>query len=104
MSNGNQPLKPQKELNNLRQYQSIWNAIKEKQPGQVTEIRCHPSAIKTIIQAVKKEKTGEVAIKKKIAMPAAGPLEISHRLEEIDGKETGKAVISFKLSWDASKL
>jgi hypothetical protein len=100
----NIPLKPVKQQNNKRMYQSIWEAIKGKQPGEVTAVRCHPSAVKRIIQAVKKEKTGEVAIKKKIGMFAAGPLDIKHNPEFVGGKSTGMTVISFKLLWDGSKL
>jgi len=102
---GNIPVKSQKQQENLRRYEQIWLTIKSKQPGEVVTIRCHPSAVKTIIQAVKKEKTREVSVKRKIGMLTAGPLEICHNPEfDKQGKPTGMTLITFKLSWDGSKL
>lgn len=102
----NIPLKPQKQQANKRQYQAIWEAIKAKQPGEPVDIRCHPSAVKTIIQAVKKEKNRDVGIKNKLGMLTAGPLSIAHNPEfdPASKKPTGKIIISFKLQWDGSKL
>lgn len=102
----NIPAKSQKQEANLRRYEAIWLSIKSKQPGEPTDVRCHPSAVKTIIQAVKKEKTKDVAVKKKIGMLCAGPMEIIHNPEfdPVTRKATGLVIITFKLTWDGTKL
>jgi hypothetical protein len=102
----NIPAKSKKQEANLRRYEAIWLAIKSKQPGEVVDVRCHPSAVKTIIQAVKKEKTKDVAVKKKIGMLCAGPMVITNNPEfdPVSKKPTGLIIISFKLQWDGTKL
>lgn len=104
MSKGSVPAKPQKQLANLRQYQIIWNTIKAKQPGEITHVKVHTSAVERLIQAVKKEKSAEVAVKKKIGMLTAGPLKIVHNPEIVNKKVTDYSIVEFSLTWDGSKL
>lgn len=110
MSNGNIPTPPAgkqlAEQQQKRQYQRIWESIKEKEPGKVTEVAIHTSAVSRLIQAVKKEKNRDVGIKKQLGLLRPGPLQISQR-KEIDratGKETGRMIVSFLLPFDGSKL
>lgn len=104
MAIGSIPTKSKKQQASQRQYESIWNAIKSADPTKPIQIRCHPNAVKTIIQAVKKEKTRECGVRGKLGMLRQGKLEIVHNPEVVDGKLTGKAMITFKLQWDGTKL
>lgn len=104
MANGSIPARRNKQVANLRQYESIWLAIRAKQPGEVTQIRCHPDAVARIIQAVRKEKTKTVSVRRKLSILTAGPLITTFNPEVVDGKLTGFMLISFSLSYDGSKL
>ena len=87
----------------MRQYERIWLAIKELPIGGELAVRVHVSAKARLIQAVKLEKTKEVAIKRKLGLPRQGPLCI--RVGEDTPKNSRDAVIVyFKLSWDGTKL
>jgi hypothetical protein len=98
------PLRSQKQEANVakqkRQYQEIWEQIKKLPVGQELRVRCHPSAVKRIIQAVRKEKTAEVGTRKKLEMLRAGPLK-NRQVVEDDG-----AIVSiyFSLEYDGTKL
>lgn len=104
MANGNIPTAPKKKVIKLRQYQAIWEAIKQAAPGTPVKVKVHYTAEKRLIQAVRKEKTTEVAVEKKVGMMTAGPLVNTSESEIIDGKVTGFVIIRFSLAWDASKL
>lgn len=101
MAKGNIPTKGQKQQATLRQYESIWKAIQAKQPGEVVRVRCHESAAKRLVQAVRKEKTNHVAVRKKLSILTAGPLD--HVITQ-DASSEGYVFIDFKLQFDGSKL
>lgn len=84
-----------------RRYQPIWQKIKEVAVGKQVPVRVHESAVTTLIQAVKKEKSMEVAEKKKLGMRHAGTLQI----ERIpDKQKPGFVIVKFSLDWDGNKL
>ena len=56
-----------------RRYATIWAAIKKHRK---VLIRCRPEKMVTLIQAVKKEKSKEVAPRRALDLPAHGKLEI----------------------------
>ena len=85
----------------MRQYQSIWLAIKNAPTGTVIPVRVHASAKKRLIQAVKLEKTKETAVKKTIGMPRAGRMKVA---VEVCPRDAYFVIISFSLTWDTSKL
>lgn len=85
----------------MRQYESIWLAIKEVETGVEVPVRVHSSARKRLIQAVKLEKTKEVAGKRQVGMPCAGRMKISWAACE---KDAAFVIIKFSLMWDTSKL
>lgn len=84
-----------------RQYEPIWNAIKNSKFGTWTEIRIHHSMRQTLIQAVRKEKAMHCATLRKIGEPTAGPLvmEISECPKNQDF-----LIIKFKLAWDETQI
>jgi bisphosphoglycerate-dependent phosphoglycerate mutase len=84
-----------------RRYGPIWRAIKAAKVGEFTQIRCHATAVRTLIQGVKKVKTEEVAQKKMLSIPTAGNLIIK---QELDKKKAGFVLVSFALEWDGDKL
>lgn len=84
-----------------RKYAPIWKAIKAAKVGEPVAVRVHESAVRTLVQAVKKEKTREVATKKKLGMRFAGNLII---LQEEDTKKAGYFVVKFTLDWDGERL
>ena len=86
----------------MRQYESIWIAIKALPVGEELAVRVHATAAKRVIQAVKLEKTKEVSLKKKVGMMRQGPLVIR---QEADRKGSSEhATLCFSLAWDATKL
>lgn len=86
----------------MRQYQSIWLAIKALPVKQELAVRVHNSAISRVKQAVKLEKTKEVAVKKKVGMLRPGPLLI--RVTADSKASSDFKIIYFSLEWDGSKL
>lgn len=80
----------------MRKYQRIWLAIKEAGVGKEIPVRCHETAASTLIQAVRKEKTQDVAIRRKIGMLTEG--RMVDRTEK-DGSRDGFVIIYFKLLW-----
>jgi hypothetical protein len=96
------PLKPAKqeanEVKNKRMYQEIWEQIKAAPTGKIIQVKCHKDNAGRIIQAVKKEKTAEVAVKKKIGMLRQGSLIITKSVQE------EAVIISFHLNFDGTKL
>lgn len=60
-------------------------------------MRIHASQQKRLIQAVRKEKTNDVAIRRKVGMPTEGPL--SHRVV-VDPKDPAFVVIYFKIQFN----
>ena len=85
----------------MRQYESIWLAIKAAETESPVLIRVHHTAERRLIQAVKLEKTKEVAVKKQLGLPRQGRLGISSKVGE---KNPDFRIISFHLRWDSSKL
>ena len=85
----------------MRQYESIWLAIKAAETESPVLIRVHHTAERRLIQAVKLEKTKEVAVKKQLGLPRQGRLGISSKVCE---KSPDFRIISFHLRWDSSKL
>lgn len=83
----------------MRQYEKIWIELKKLPVGAELGVRTHHTAAKRLIQAVKLEKTKEVAVKKKIGMMRAGPLKIRTTTDESE-----HVVVYFSLTWDGSKL
>lgn len=55
----------------MRKYEPIWNALRDKQTATVT---CHETAQATLVQAVKKEKSRQNTLRKRLGMPAFGEL------------------------------
>lgn len=84
-----------------RKYEAIWKAIKATKVGAPVAVRVHESAVHTLIQAVKKEKTNEVAQKKQLGMRHAGKLIVT---KEADNKKVGFVIVSFSLEWDGERL
>lgn len=87
-----------------RKYQPIWEAIKTASIQRPVQVACHPDYARTLIQAVKKEKTIDVAIRKRLALPRQGTLKISKEPETINNRLTGRIVVSFILKWDGTQL
>lgn len=87
----------------MRQYESIWLGIKALPTRDELPVRVHKDAAKRLIQAVKLEKTKEVAVKKKIGMLRPGRL-IVRRTEDTVKQHPDFAVIYFSLREDYSKL
>jgi hypothetical protein len=85
-----------------RKYESIWLAIKTAPVGEEVPVKVHGTAVRTLRQAVLKEKSMETAGRKRLGMRFAGKLEIR---EVTDGVHPhGYAIVYFKLSWDGSRL
>jgi hypothetical protein len=84
-----------------RKYTAIWAAIKAAPVSRGVEVKVHESAVKTLIQAVKKEKTVETAQRKKIGMRFVGNLEI---LQKPAANASGYIIVTFKKSWDGTQL
>lgn len=86
----------------MRQYESIWLAIKALPVGEELGVRVHITATKRVIQAVKLEKTKEVSVKKKVGLMRQGPLVI-RQAEDTKGSSE-YCTLHFKLAWDGTKL
>ena len=87
----------------MRQYESIWKKIKLVDTGAEVAIRVHCDARATLIQAVKLEKTKEVAVKKKLGILTQGRMKI-RVTEDTQQRHADFCIIYFALSWDNSKL
>lgn len=77
-----------------RMYEPIWQTIKDAGVGKETIIRTRTEAVRRLIQAVRKEKTMDVAIRDKIGMLTEGPLD--HKVEQ-DPADPEFSIIIFKL-------
>lgn len=88
----------------MRQYQRIWLAIKKLPAKQELAVRTHRTAEKRLIQAVKLEKTKEVAVKKQVGMLTAGPLVIRVSEDDSSKKHPDFVIVYFSLKWDYSNL
>jgi hypothetical protein len=84
-------------------YQKIWLAIKALPDSKELAVRTHRTAEKRVIQAVKLEKTKEVAVKKQVGMLTQGPLVIRVGADSVKS-DSDFVVIYFSLKWDYSKL
>lgn len=87
----------------LRQYESIWLAIKQLPVKKELAVRVNKDAERRLIQAVKLEKTKEVAVKKKVGMLRPGPLVIRVTADTVKNNPEF-CVIYFSLLWDGTKL
>jgi len=87
----------------MRQYERIWLTLKELPVKEELPVRIHADARKRLIQAVKLEKTKEVAIKKRLDIPRAGLLKIRWT-EDTVRKDPQFVIVYFSLLWDGSKL
>ena len=87
----------------MRQYESIWLQIKTVPTKQEVAVRVHCDASKTLIQAVKLEKTKQVAVKKRLGILTQGHLNI-RVTEDTQKKCADFCIIYFSLKWDYSKL
>lgn len=87
----------------MRQYESIWQRIKEVPTKEEVAVRVPIEASKTLIQAVKLEKTKQVAIKKKLGILTQGNLQIRVTEDTIKNCDDF-CIIYFSLKWDYSKL
>lgn len=84
-----------------RMYAPIWEAIKAAPVGEAVAVRVRDATVKTLIQAVKKEKNRDVGVKKKVGMLTAGRMKIAVKP---DAAKKGYTVVSFSLEWDGSRL
>lgn len=87
----------------MRQYERIWVELKKLPVKTEIAVRVHSTAERRIIQAVKLEKTKEVAVKKKLVMPRQGTLKI-RVTEDTVKKDVDFVIVYFSLLWDGSKL
>lgn len=62
----------------MRQYESIWEELKK---NKIAVVKCRPAKIKTIIKAVKKEKSKENTIKKQLDLPHYGEMIIEPNMK-----------------------
>jgi hypothetical protein len=85
-----------------RKYEPIWDAIKSQPVGKELPVKVHGTAVRTLKQAVLKEKSIETAARKRLGMRFAGKLEIRIVTEGVT--PTGYAIVYFKLSWDGTRL
>ncbi len=87
----------------MRMYESIWQGIKELPTKEELPVRIHRDAAARLIQAVKLEKTKEVAVKKKLGLLRPGRL-IVRRTEDTLHKSPNFSIVYFSLREDYSKL
>lgn len=80
----------------MRQYQAIWNKIKSQGSDSETLVQVHADAAKRVIQAVRKEKSMENAIRSQLGELSDGKL-----LAAVvpDKRRAGFVIIHFKLTW-----
>lgn len=83
-----------------RKYHAIWQAIKTADVSVGVEVKCHWTAVKTLKQAVFKEKSMETAQRKKVGMLYAGKLDVTER----PAKDPDYVIVCFKLQWDGTRL
>ena len=82
-------------------YSKLWKIIDAAETGAEIPVSCQTDAVKRIIQAVRKEKTKNVALRKKLGMLRQGPLKSRVVQDETDST---KSTIYFSLEWDGRKL
>lgn len=87
----------------MRQYERIWQAVKTCELGEEVAVRIHASGEKRLIQAVRLEKTKEVAVKKKVGMLRQGPLLVRVTTDTVK-QDAAFIIVYFKLQWDGTKL
>jgi len=83
-----------------RKYESIWTAIKAVDVGKEVGVKCHATAVTTLIHAVEKEKSRETAIRKKLGLRYAGKMR--ERTEE--AQPSGYVIVFFKLEFDGTRI
>lgn len=85
----------------LRQYQGLWLEIAKAEADKPVSVKCHASFSRTIIQAVRKEKTAANMLRKNLNLPAYGKLH--HVIEPLlDNRSRVK--ITFNLEYNGDML
>lgn len=87
----------------MRQYERIWLEIKELPVKKELPVRIHATATRRLIQAVKLEKTKDVAVKKKLELPRPGRMKIRVAPDTVK-KDSSFVIVYFSLEWDGTKL
>lgn len=82
-------------------YSKLWKLIDAAETGAEIPVRCQAEAARRIIQAVRKEKTKNVALRKKLGMLRQGPLKSRIVVDTTDAQQV---TIYFSLEWDGRKL
>lgn len=85
-----------------RKYQGIWEQIKNVDVGKEVPVKVHGTFVRTLKQAVLKEKSIETSARRRLGLLHAGRLEI--RVVTKDVKPAGYAIVYFKLSWDGTRI
>lgn len=85
-----------------RKYEPIWEQIKLAPVKDGVQVKVHGTFVRTLKQAVLKEKSIETAARKRLGMTFAGKLEITVITEGV--QPHGYAIVHFKLSWDGTRL
>lgn len=85
----------------LREYEPIWNTIKSRPAGEVTAVRIHKNAVKTLIQAVRKEKAYENALRVQLGMTSDGKLDAA---VSVDKTDPNFHIVKFTLQWSYRDL
>lgn len=81
----------------MRQYTPIWEKIKKAKRNEVVMVRCHEQSAARVIQAVRKEKSREVALKKKLGMKYPSPLIV---VKKVDPDRKDSCILEFSLSYN----
>lgn len=81
-------------------YTKIWLLIQAADPGVEIPVKCPADNVRRLVQAVRKEKTKRVALRKKLGMLRPGQLK--HRVEEVP--DSNQAIIYFHLPFDGTKI
>lgn len=57
-------------------YEPLWLKIKNAETDKEVPVRIHHTSVKTLIQAVRKERSMDAGQMRKIGEPAEGPLDV----------------------------
>lgn len=85
----------------LRQYQDLWQKIASASAGEGTPVVCHKSFVRTLIQAVRKEKTAANMLRKQLELSHYGRLH--QKIEPIVGTKD-KVRVTFTLTFNGDHL
>ena len=79
-------------------YQDIWNALKNNTQKEIS-VRCHPSHMETLIQAVKKVKSTENAARKRLDDP-----KLPHWGRLVVDKNVKEKTVKFSLTYSLGDI